>query len=1006
MYKICFFLSVLSCFFSLQAQETFPINGTKDQRSDSYVFTHATIYKNYQEKLTDANLHIENGKVVAVGKNINIPKDAVIIDCSGKYIYPAFIEMIADYGISSETQNPKQSYKEGRPQFVSNKKGAYGWNEAIRPEIQAYTLFSADTAAANAWRKMGFGAVLSHQQDGIARGTAVLVSLANKSDNELIIKDKAAAMYSFSKGSSRQDYPSSLMGTIALLRQTYYDAQWYAQNNPSRKEYNLSLAAFNENMALPQIFDPRDRLSELRADKIGDEFGVQYILKGTGEEYQQINDIKATQASFIIPVNYPDAYNVSDPYDALYVDLEKLKHWELAPYNLERLAEANITFAITSDGLKNKTDFWKNIQKSVENGLDSTIVLKALSYVPAQLLQVSDKLGSLENGKIANFFIASDNIFDKGIILESWVQGQMLHFGNSTNTELFANGDYRLWLSDTKRNYTLQISGEKDKQNWEIALDDTLKVKVTPNISEQELSISFSLPPNKEKYRLAAWKNKNNTWQGKGQNAQGEWIDWTLGFIAKNDSLSKKMLKDSLSQNDKMSDDMLTKVCYPFLPYGWTEKPEAATVLIKNATLWTNEKEGILENTDILLQNGKIAAIGKDLPESKAQRIIDATGKYVTSGIIDEHSHIAISKGVNEGTQASSAEVRIGDVVNSQDINIYRQLAGGVTVAQLLHGSANPIGGQSVLIKLRWGYNPEEMKFQNAAPFIKFALGENVKQSNWGDNQRERFPQTRMGVAQVYDDYFNRARIYERESKKPNARRDLELDAILEILNQKRFITCHSYVQSEINMLMKVTEKWGFHVNTFTHILEGYKLADKIKEHGAAASTFSDWWMYKFEVNDAIPYNGAILNEMDIVTGFNSDDADMARRLNAEAAKGVKYGKMSEEDAWKLVTLNPAKMLHIDQQVGSLKVGKDADVVVWNEKPLSVFAKAEYTFVDGICFFDIEKDAQMRQEINAERNRLIQKMLDENKKDGKKKQKPGKKENHFYHCDDIENGLE
>jgi imidazolonepropionase-like amidohydrolase len=339
-------------------------------------------------------------------------------------------------------------------------------------------------------------------------------------------------------------------------------------------------------------------------------------------------------------------------------------------------------------------------------------------------------------------------------------------------------------------------------------------------------------------------------------------------------------------------------------------------------------------------------------------------------------------------------------VVNSEDINIYRQLSGGVTAAQILHGSSNPIGGQSAIIKFRWGFAPEEMKYEHARPFIKFALGENVKRSRSSSN--DRFPNTRMGVAQVYEDHFTEAKKYGemKRSGKPY-RTDLELECILEILESQRFITCHSYRQSEINMLMKVAEKFNFRVNTFTHILEGYKVADKMAEHGVGGSSFADWWAYKFEVYEAIPHNGAIMHEQGVTVAFNSDDAEMARRLNQEAAKAVRFGGVSEEDALKFVTLNPAKLLHIDQYTGSLKPGKDADVVLWSDHPLSVYAKADMTFVDGIKFFDRQEDLRKREEVAAERNRIIQKMLAE-KKDGGKMQRPSWRQGSHYHCDSEE----
>jgi imidazolonepropionase-like amidohydrolase len=410
------------------------------------------------------------------------------------------------------------------------------------------------------------------------------------------------------------------------------------------------------------------------------------------------------------------------------------------------------------------------------------------------------------------------------------------------------------------------------------------------------------------------------------------------------------------------------------------------------------------------VKNGKIAKIGKNLSENGA-KIIDGTGKQLTPGIIDEHSHIAAFS-INEGAQSVTSEVRIGDNLNPEDINIYRQLSGGVTSSHILHGSANTIGGQTQLIKLRWGADDQELKFQGADPFIKFALGENVKRTAMAQGN-QRYPDTRMGVTEIMMDAFTRASDYQRKLKEAEennkkkgttpmvVRRDLELDALVEIMNKKRFITCHSYVQSEITATMRVAEKFGFRVNTFTHILEGYKIADKMKAHGANASTFSDWWAYKMEVQDAIPYNAAIMHQVGLNVCINSDDAEMARRLNQEAAKSVKYGGMSEEDALKMVTLNPAKALHVDNRVGSIKVGKDADLVLWSDNPLSIYAKAEKTIVDGIVYFDRDRDLQLRKQIADERNRLVQKMISESKK-GPGSVSPRPSMQVVLHCEDYD----
>ena len=437
---------------------------------------------------------------------------------------------------------------------------------------------------------------------------------------------------------------------------------------------------------------------------------------------------------------------------------------------------------------------------------------------------------------------------------------------------------------------------------------------------------------------------------------------------------------------------------YPNVGYGNFTQPKQQTILIKNTTVWTSESDGILTNTDVLLKNGKITQIGNNLKDANAL-IIDGKGKHLTAGIVDEHSHIAASA-INEGGHNSTAEVTIEDVVDPTDINIYRNLSGGTTSIQILHGSANPIGGRSAIIKLKWGENAENLIYKDSPKFIKFALGENVKQSR--SNTSYRFPQTRMGVEQVFTDYFQRAKEYDliKKSGQPY-RKDLEMETIAEILNKERYISCHSYVQSEINMLMKVAEKFNFNVNTFTHILEGYKVADKMKEHGVGGSTFSDWWAYKYEVNDAIPYNAAIMHNAGVTVAINSDDREMSRRLNQEAAKTVKYGGMSELEAWNMVTINPAKLLHIDHRVGSIKVGKDADVVLWNDHPMSIYAKVEKTIIEGKIYFDIKEDERKRTAIKLEKAKLIDLMLKE-KMGGAKTQLPKKRKDRNFHCDTKE----
>jgi N-acetylglucosamine-6-phosphate deacetylase len=369
-----------------------------------------------------------------------------------------------------------------------------------------------------------------------------------------------------------------------------------------------------------------------------------------------------------------------------------------------------------------------------------------------------------------------------------------------------------------------------------------------------------------------------------------------------------------------------------------------------------------------------------DLPEGT--QVVECQGRHLTPGIIDCHSHMATDGGVNEGTQAITAEVRIGDFIDASDMSIYRQLAGGVTAANILHGSANPIGGQNQVIKLRWGLTGEAMKFAEAPPGIKFALGENVKQSNWGDNYNRRYPQSRMGVEQIIRDALLAARQYRQRQQAWQASRqglppryDLELEALAEVIEGRRWIHCHSYRQDEIVALLRTLDSFGITIGTLQHILEGYKVAEVLRQHGAMASAFSDWWAYKIEVYDAIPYNGALMHNAGIVVSFNSDDQELARHLNHEAAKAVKYGGVPPAEALKFVTLNPARQLRIDTYVGSIEVGKHADLVVWSGPPLSVFSRCEQTWIDGCKYFDLEADRAARPHWRQMRAKLVQKIL-------------------------------
>lgn len=965
-----------------QAQEYYPKNDGVKATNDNYTaLTHARIFVSPGQEVENGTLLIRNGVVIQAGTTVRIPENTVVIDLQGKYVYPSFIDVFSEFGI----KKPERASGAGRTsQYDPSREGFY-WNDHIRPEQEAVASYAYDARAAQELRKVGFGAVNSHLADGIARGTGVLLALNPEGNEAQRVLDNASGQYfSFEKSAaSRQSYPSSLMGAMALLRQMYHDAAWYAGGNMPTTD--RSLEALNRNKGKVQFFAAGDKDNVLRADGIGDANGIQYVILAGGQEYENIDQIKATGASLVVPLNFPEAYDVSNPYEAALISLEDMKHWNQAPTNPKVVAGSGIPFAFTLQGLKSPSDLHKAVRKAMRYGLSESQALEALTTAPARLLGKSAQLGTLEPGRLANFLITSGPVFDENTTLyENWVKGQREVLEDMGRKDI--RGNYS--LSAAGKTFTLEIGGKAAAPSLKVKRDTT-ELTSKLNYSGDWADLSFT--DGDDRYRMAARvRESGDALQGSGVLPNGAETRLTARKTGPFEEKEKK-------EGDKEeTPPVVVPMTYPNVGYGYTEQPTQEDILFRNATVWTSEDAGVLEGTDVLVRKGKIARIGKDLSPGSA-RVIDATGRHLTAGIIDEHSHIA-AVAINEGGQNASAEVRMADVFNPEDIDIYRDLAGGVTTVQLLHGSANPIGGQSAIFKLKWGRPGSEMLYTDMPKFIKFALGENVKQANW--SSVDRFPQTRMGVEQVYMNYFQRAREYQalKDSGKPY-RHDEEMETLAEILRGERFITCHSYVETEILMMMRVAEHFGFRINTFTHILEGYKVADEMAAHGVGGSTFSDWWAYKFEVNDAIPYNAAIMHNQGVTVAINSDDAEMSRRLNQEAAKAVKYGDISEEEAWKMVTINPAKLLHLDHRVGSIKEGKDADLVLWSGHPLSVYSKAEKTYVEGVPYFDLEQDAALRGQIDQQRNTLINLMLQD--KDGGSKRTPRGRSQERFHCDSM-----
>lgn len=989
---------------SVFSQAEKPHNGVKSPAQNSFVLTNVTILISPDKTIENGTITVRDGKITAVDKILlTTPKDLLVIDGNHAVVVPSFIEVNSTMGIPAD-------------QKAENKTGPYYWNHAIRAEFDAIDWYKADEKLTTEYQKMGFGSVLVHRNDGLAQGYGSLMQLGTTTAGNLPYLSKAASFYSFRKGSSPLDYPSSLVGSIALLRQSFYDAQWHSEYG---KDANYTLDALTLQLKKPAFFALEDKSDVFRVKAFMREFKREFVVLGTGQEQFLGNAWDTLKVPLVIPVNFPEAFDLKDPYLAHEIPYSELKIWEMAPRNPAFLFKHKVPFITSASGHTTAADFWKHIHQALAAGWSVNDVLRSLTVAPATLLGIQKELGTIETDKWANFTMYDQNPFlYQAKVLEVFSKGERKIFQNAPITDI--RGTYSLNIDGAK--YWLEIAGTPAQPEGKVKLvrtiqdsltlankSDTLTTTAKLSLVNNDIAIHFVQQVDGEKQTFSLKGDVNPRvfiFEGEGTNNKGKWIKWSAMRNKKYEA------KEETKQAWTADTLNIPGARFPNSAFGFTTPPKQSVIIFEQATIWTNTDEGIIQEGTVIVENGKIKAIHKGSGTYMKPHdavVINARGKILTTGIIDEHSHIALTRGVNEGGQAVACEVRMEDAINAEDIDVYRQLAGGVTAAQLLHGSANPIGGQSALVKLKWGHYPHEYIIKNAPKFVKFALGENVKQSNWGVSNR--FPQTRMGVEQVYIDAFSRALAYHQAKSGHQAGKhkdkntappavDLELEALYEIVSGERRITCHSYVQSEINMLMHVADSFGFKVNTFTHILEGYKLADKMKEHGVGASTFSDWWAYKFEVMDAIPQNAALMTNMGLTVAINSDDAEMGRRLNQEAAKTIKYGGMTEDQAWKMVTLNPAKLLHLDDRMGTVQVGKDADLVLWTNNPLSITAKPVYTVVDGEILFDAQKDFIMQQEIAAERARIIAKMSEEGKKGEPTKPFTRKRRGHF-HCNTL-----
>ena len=951
-----------------------PVENLQKNAPRVWTLTNAMIHTAPGDFIKSGSIVIRNGKIEAVGRYIKSPKDSYEIDMQGAHIYAGFLE----------------TWLETKSYDSKSKSKRKHWDSKVRPDYRAVDNIEIKDKALKELRSLGFTTAHLAPDQGIFRGQTGVISLSDQLNS---INSSVAQVIDFKyRAKKNREYPRSLLGVIAHIRQTFYDSDWYlkaqeiVQEYPSENEpisSNSSLESLGLSRALnkPFVFISSNDNSSSRAINIVKEFKLSPWILGSGYEYRVLDNFDEIKPFFIMPINFPAKPNVTKPMSDLQFSTRELKHWDMAPDNLLYLTNSEFDFSITSHGLKKKNDFRKNLQRIIERGLNKDIVLAALTTQPAEALGLEKSFGKIAKGYNANLVVVDGDYFDhKSKVVSVWIDGEEIFISSRKGPSFL--GTWSLKYKGTA--YDLEI---KDllKGQTSIASNKIYSGTISYqgrktdlyNIDIYESSISFSVD--------GANLDQKGTLTFNGDLTDSQIIGTGKGISQESSPFQADKKNKDVEKDSNLEPASKLSVFKPEGAYGLIKKhPKPNAVLINDATLWTCGPKGTLAEWDILFVDGKIEQVAPDITVPQGSAIlIEGAGKHVTPGLIDCHSHSAASS-INEGTQYITSEVRMRDVLDPTDINIYRQLGGGLTTANVLHGSANPIGGQNAVIKLRWGSNANQLLFKNAPEGIKFALGENVKQANWGGTNR--YPQTRMGVEQVMRDAFRAALDYKhandnymRNAKyqrtKIPPRKDLELDALVEILEGERLVHCHSYRQDEILMLTRVAEDFGFKIATFQHVLEGYKVADRLAEHGAGASTFSDWWQYKYEVIDAIPYNGSMMVKSNVLVSFNSDDDELARRLNTEAAKAIQYGNLDPNEALKLVTINPAKQLKIDKYVGSLEPKKDADFVIWDGEPLSIYSKVEETWIDGIRYYS-QKDNKLLEERDAElRSNIIQKIL-------------------------------
>ena len=993
----------------LAQAQTAPTVGLRENPTNVRALTNARIVVAPGRVLPNATLVIRNGIIEAVGANVQAPADARVWDMSGRTLYPGFIDAYADVG--QRTQLTQEERDDVR--------GAVYWNPQVRPWVDAVSDYAHDDSERPATlRSQGFTLANTVPRIGIFRGQTAVVSLGDGTVADRVVRANVAqSMVLARDNQAGPGYPTSAMGAMTFIRQTLHDTDWHVrahdayQRNPQgqpRPENSAALQALTPVLRgeQPLLVETRSEEEALRALGFARDFnGLRLWLRGSGGEYRLLDQFRGANVPLILPVNFPQTPDISRPEQALNLSVSQLRHWQRAPENPGRLASAGVRFALTTDGLGNqRNQFLANVRRAVERGLTPEAALAALTTTPAEYLGIGRTHGTLETGKVANVVVADGDVFTSGTarVEAVFVDGRRYEVGAPAGGD--PRGQWRVTAVGPERvEGTLTLSGTRQQLTGGFTPPGGVEARLTTaRVTGEAAQVYIAFPGDglghEGTIRMSGAAGAN-TLHGWGELPTGRRFNWVAERIGdapgagqpgpgsqmggpngdgwgNGNGTDGTGVGGASGTRPAIRSFLVDNETVPAMEYGRDGIPEQPRhVLVRNATIWTQGAQGRVENADLLVTEGRITRVGQNLQAPAGATIIDGTGKHVTPGLIDAHLHSGASGGINETGSAIVPEVRLGDVLTIDNIWMYRQLAGGLTTAHVMHGSANPIGGQNQHVKMRWGALPDELKFEGAPRTVKFALGENVVRSP------QRYPNTRMGVEQIIRDHFLAAREYERAHQAwqrnrqgPQPRIDLRMQALVDIMNGDILVMSHAYRQDEMLMLMRLAEEFDFNIHAFHHGVEAYKIAPEIAAHGAAAVVWSDWGAFKVESYDNTTYNARILTDAGVLTSLHSDDSQIATRMNWEAAKMLRTG-ISEEDALSLVTSNTARVLGIFDRVGSLEAGKDADFVIWSGNPLSTETRAEQTWIDGRRYFDIQEDQQLREQAERERSQLIQMIM-------------------------------